>query len=81
MSQKKLKCIALEFNEELHAAFIACMSQYDATEIGFIDEVSKDEQTLGWHYVHSSRGKLAHAHQPFVHGHCVSLEALLSRVL
>ncbi|KAG2100512.1 hypothetical protein BD769DRAFT_1367983, partial [Suillus cothurnatus] len=50
MSQKKLKCIASECNEELHAAFIAHMSQYDATKIGFIDEVSKDEQTLGQHY-------------------------------
>ncbi|KAG1882134.1 hypothetical protein F4604DRAFT_1537754, partial [Suillus subluteus] len=50
MSRKKLKCIALERNEELHAAFIARMSQYDATEIGFIDEVSKDERTLGRHY-------------------------------
>lgn len=78
MSQKKLKCIASECNEELHAAFVAHMSQYDATEIGFIDEVSKDERTLGRHYGHSSRGKRAHAHQPFVHGHHVSLEALLT---
>ncbi|KAG1808295.1 uncharacterized protein BJ212DRAFT_1281103 [Suillus subaureus] len=54
------------------------MSQYDATEIGFIDEVSKDERTLGWHYGHSLRGKWAHAHQPFVHGCHVSLEALLT---
>ncbi|KAG1883121.1 hypothetical protein F4604DRAFT_1879257 [Suillus subluteus] len=53
----KLKCIALERNEELRAAFVARMSQYDATEIGFIDEVSKDEWTLGRHYGRSSRGK------------------------
>ncbi|KAG1876245.1 hypothetical protein F4604DRAFT_1530447, partial [Suillus subluteus] len=46
MSQKKLKCIASERNEELRAAFVARMSQYDATEIGFIDEVSKDKWTL-----------------------------------
>jgi hypothetical protein len=78
MSQKKLKCIASECNEELHAAFIAHMSQYDATKIGFIDEVSKYEQTLGQHYGYSSRGKRAHAHQPFVCGRHVSLEALLT---
>ncbi|KAG1837957.1 hypothetical protein C8R48DRAFT_550088, partial [Suillus tomentosus] len=50
MSRKKLKRIASERNEELRAAFVARMSQYDATEIGFIDEVSKDERTLGRHY-------------------------------
>jgi len=44
MGRKKLKHITSERNEELRAAFIARMSQYDATEIGFIDEVSKDEQ-------------------------------------
>jgi hypothetical protein len=43
MSRKKLKYITSERNEDLHAAFVAHMSQYDATEIGFIDEVSKDE--------------------------------------
>jgi hypothetical protein len=47
MSCKKLKCIASECNEELRATFIARMTQYDALEIGFIDEVSKDERTLG----------------------------------
>ncbi|KAG2345634.1 hypothetical protein BDR05DRAFT_880038, partial [Suillus weaverae] len=78
MSRKKLKCIASEHNEELCAAFVARMSQYDATEIGFIDEVSKDERTLRRHYGRSSRGKWAHAHQPFVCGHRVSLEALLT---
>ncbi|KAG1862660.1 hypothetical protein F4604DRAFT_1587405, partial [Suillus subluteus] len=43
-----------------------------------IDEVSKDERTLGRHYGRSSRGKRAHAHQPFVRGRRVSLEALLT---
>jgi len=36
MSRKKLKHIASERNEELRAAFTTRMSQYDATEIGFI---------------------------------------------
>jgi hypothetical protein len=43
LSRKKLKYIASERNEELRAAFVAHMSQYDATEIEFIDEVSKDK--------------------------------------
>ena len=43
VSCKKLKCIAAERDEGHHAAFIAHMAQYNATEIGFIDEVLKDE--------------------------------------
>ena len=39
MSRKKLKRIASEHNEELCAAFIAHMSQYDATEI--VDTIYK----------------------------------------
>ncbi|KAG2368818.1 hypothetical protein BDR07DRAFT_1222024, partial [Suillus spraguei] len=50
MSHKRLKCIASERNEELCAAFIVHMAQYDPSELGFIDEVSKDERTLGRHY-------------------------------
>ena len=50
MSYKKLKCIAMERNEGHCAEFIARMTQYDASEIGFIDEVSKDEQTIGRQY-------------------------------
>jgi hypothetical protein len=47
MSRKKLRRIASERNEELRAAFISRMAQYDASELGFIDEVSKDEWTCG----------------------------------
>jgi len=78
MSRKKLKRIASERNEELRAAFIARMAQYDASEIGFIDEVSKDERTHGRHYGRSSKGKRAHKNQPFVRGRRISTEALLT---
>ncbi|KAG1884520.1 hypothetical protein F4604DRAFT_1546035, partial [Suillus subluteus] len=43
-----------------------------------IDEVLKDEQTLGRHYRCSAKVKQAHKTQPFVHGHHVSMEALLT---
>ncbi|KAI6098550.1 hypothetical protein F5141DRAFT_1010813 [Pisolithus sp. B1] len=46
MSCKKLKSIAIERNEELQAEFIACMAQYDPANLGFIDEVLKDECML-----------------------------------
>ena len=78
MSRKKLKCIASERNEELGAVFLVRMCQYATTEIGFIDEVSKDERTFGRYYGRLSRGKRAHAHQPFVRGRRLSLEALLT---
>lgn len=78
MSHKRLKRIAWERNEELRGAFVARMAQYDPSELGFIDEVSKDERTLGRHYGRSAKGKRAHKKQPFVHGRRVSMEALLT---
>ncbi|KAG1724790.1 hypothetical protein EDB19DRAFT_1644337 [Suillus lakei] len=51
VSYKKLKRIAKEHNGTLHAAFIARMAQYDPSELGFIDEMSKDDRCLyvcGW---------------------------------
>ncbi|KZP02956.1 hypothetical protein FIBSPDRAFT_740554 [Athelia psychrophila] len=45
MSHKKLKHIAVERNEERHADFVIQMAQYQAEEIGFLDETSKDYRT------------------------------------
>ena len=56
VSQKRLQRIALERNEALRADFIARMAQYDPEELGFIDEVSKDERTVGRRYGRSKRG-------------------------
>lgn len=78
MSHKKLKHIASEGNKELRATFIARMAQYDALELAFIDEVLKDERTLGQHHGCLSKGKWAYKKQPFVHGRCISLKALLT---
>ena len=43
ISTKKLKKIAAERNEDLRADYIRHIAQYSAEQLGFIDEVSKDE--------------------------------------
>ena len=43
VSYKKLQCIASEQDEDTRADFIARISQYGPHELGFINEVSKDE--------------------------------------
>ena len=50
VSRKRLQRIASECNEDARAAFIARMARYPPEELGFIDEVSKDERTVGRHY-------------------------------
>jgi transposase len=47
VSRKRLQHIALECNEERHALFVERMAQYEPEELGFINEVSKDERTIG----------------------------------
>ena len=78
MSRKKLKRIAIERDEERRAAFIAEMAQYQADEIGFLDETSKDYRTPSRVYGRSRKGKRAHKKHPFVRGRRVSTEALLT---
>ena len=46
VSTKKLKKIASERNENLRADFIQHMAQYSPEQLGFLDEVSKDERTF-----------------------------------
>ena len=50
VSHKKLQHIASERDEDKRANFIACISQYAPHELGFIDEVSKDEWSIGRRY-------------------------------
>jgi hypothetical protein len=50
VSRKRLQRIASECNEDARAAFIARMARYSPEELGFIDEVSKDERTVGRRY-------------------------------
>jgi transposase len=78
VSRKKLKRIAMERNEERRANFIGRMAQYMPEQLGFLDEVSKDERTPGQRYGRSRKGRRAQKKQVFVRGRRVSAEALLT---
>lgn len=78
VSLKKLKRIAKERNEPRRAAFISRMAQYGPEEVGFLDETSKDEKTLGRRYGRSKKGQRAEKKQVFVRGRRTSTEALLT---
>jgi transposase len=78
VSRKKLKWIALERDETRHADFVRRMAQYSPEEIGFLDEMSKDERTPGRRYGRSKKGTRAEKKQVFVRGRRTSTEALLT---
>ena len=84
VSHKKLQRIASERDEEKRANFIARIAQYAPHELGFIDEVSKDERSIGRRYGRSRRGRRARTSQPFVRGRrtstvgCLTLEGFVS---
>jgi transposase len=78
VSRKRLQRVALERNEALRADFISRMAQFSPEELGFIDEVSKDERTVGRHYGRSKRGTRARKSQPFVRGRRTSTVGVLS---
>ena len=78
VSRKRLQRIALERNETIRAQFIARMAQFDPEELGFIDEVSKDERTIGRRYGRSKRGTRACKTQPFVRGRRTSTVGVLT---
>jgi hypothetical protein len=44
------------------------MAQYGPEELGFIDETSKDDWTVGRHYSRSKKGTCATKKQVYVHG-------------
>lgn len=56
MSTKKLRIIAQERNEDLRADFTAQIAQYDAEQLVFLDETSKDERTTIRRYRRSRKG-------------------------
>jgi hypothetical protein len=66
MSVKKLKLISQERNVEHRAAFIEKVAQYMPEQLGFVDEVSKDERTPSCHSGRSKKGGWAEKKQPFV---------------
>lgn len=84
VSRKQLQRIASERDEEGRANFIARIAQYAPHELGFIDEVSKDERSIGRRYGRSRRGRKAQKSQPFVRGRrtstvgCLTLDGFVS---
>jgi transposase len=78
VSFKKLKRIAKERNEPRRADFIRRMAQYAPEELGFLDETSKDERTVGRHYGRSKKGSRATKKQVFIRGQRTSTTGLLT---
>jgi transposase len=78
VSHKKLKKIAYERSEPLRADFIGRMAKYEPEELGFLDEVHKDERTLARGYGRSKMGRRAAKTAKFVRGRRTSTEALIS---
>ena len=78
VSRKKLKKVAAERNEKLRADFIGNISQYEAGELGFLDEYLKDKRTPTCAYGHAKKGRRAVKKACFVHGHCLSTKALIT---
>jgi hypothetical protein len=68
VSMKKLRKIASERNENLRADYIRHMAQYRPEQLGFLDEVSKDERTLARRYGRSAKGRRAVKKGVFVRG-------------
>jgi hypothetical protein len=59
ISTKKIKKIASECNENLRADYIARMAQYEPEQLGFLDEVSKDERSSACTRGRSRKGSRA----------------------
>jgi len=78
ISEKKIKKVASERNEDLRADFIARMAQYTPEQLGFLDEVSKDERTAFRTRGRSRKGTRAVMKGVFVRGRRFSAEGLLS---
>jgi transposase len=78
VSSKKIRKIAAERNEPLRADFIGRMAQYAPEQLGFLDEVSKDERTSFRKQGRSRKGTRAIQKGVFVRGRRFSAEGLLS---
>lgn len=78
VSTKKLKKIALERNENLRADHIRHMAQYSPEQLGFLDEISKDERTSSRSRGRSRKGTRAVKKGVFVRGRRFSAEGLLT---
>ena len=78
ISIKKLNKIALECNENLHANYIHHMAQYSPEQLGFLDEISKDERTSARSQGQSRKGTCTVKKGVFVHRWHFSAEGLLT---
>jgi len=78
ISSKKIKKVASERNEQLRADFIGQMAQYSPEQLGFLDEVSKDERTSFRTRGRSRMGTRAIQKGVFVRGRRFSAEGLLT---
>ena len=78
VSTKKLKKIAAERNENLRADYLRHIAQYSAEQLGFIDEVSKDERTSARSRGRSRKGTRAVRKGVFVRGRRFSATGLLT---
>ena len=75
---KKIKKVALERDETRRSAFIRRMAQYQPEQLGFLDEMSKDERTCFRSHGRSSKGTRAIQKGVFIRGRRFSVEGLLT---
>ena len=78
VSYKKLKRIAKERDEDVRADYVREMAQYTTEQLGFMDEVSKDERTKQRSRGRSRKGRRAQMKGVFVRGKRLSAEGLLT---
>jgi transposase len=78
ISSKKIKKRASECNENLRADYIGRMAQYSPEQLGFLDEISKDERTSFRTRGRSRRGMHAVQKGVFIRGRCFSATGLLT---
>jgi len=78
VSTKKLRIIAIECNDNLRSDFIRRMAEYRPEQLGFLDEVSKDERTFIRCRGKSRKGTRAVQRGVFVRGRRFSAEGLLT---
>jgi transposase len=78
ISYKKIRRIASERSEVLHADFIRRMAQYLPEQLGFLDEMSKDKRTSFRPRGRSAKGRRAIKKGVFIRGRHFSVEGLLT---
>jgi len=78
ISLKKLRKIAQERDEDLHADFMRKVAQYAPEEMIWIDETSKDEQTLIRRNGRAKKSHRASMKGVFVRGRRLTAVAALS---